>query len=276
MLKSSITLKNDEIDSLAIGGFDGVHLGHQKLLSHLSSKGAVMVIHRGGKGLTPKKERCLYHDKACVFLELDDIKGMEAKDFVLFLQESFPKLKTIVVGYDFHFGKERKGDIKYLKKEFSGNVMVIEEVLHEGISVHSKKIKDLLLQAKVEKANALLGRKYSIKGDIIQGQGLGKKVLYPTINIRTGDFFLPKSGVYATEIVLAGKSFPSVTFIGERLSTDGKFSLETHILEEDLKVFEKECTVLFKTFLRENKKFENLGDLKEQISLDIQKALLTH
>ena len=122
-------------------------------------------------------------------------------------------------------------------------------------------------------ANLLLDRVYEIKGDLIKGQGLGKKELFSTLNLDVSNYFLPKNGVYATFTNLNNKDFKSVTFIGNRLSTDDKFSVETHIIEpfsED-KINGK-ITIKFKDFIRDNKKFENLNELKFQISKDILKA----
>jgi riboflavin kinase/FMN adenylyltransferase len=274
MLKSFTTLEKNKIDSIAIGGFDGVHIAHQVLISNLTSDGALLIVHRGGLGLTPRHERCLYHDKKCFFLELESIKEMEAEDFVKLLLSEFPNLQKIVVGYDFHFGRERRGDVNLLQSLFPGEVCVVDEVFHEDISIHSKKIKAFLAEGKIEKANALLGRDYIIEGKVVQGQGIGKERLYPTLNITSGDFFLPKEGVYASYVEIEGSRYPSVLFIGNRLSTDGDFSIEVHLLDEDFEQEVERIRIYFVDFLRENRKFMSLGELKEQITQDIQEAKL--
>ncbi len=272
MLKSFTTLEKNEIKSIAIGGFDGVHLAHQALISKLGEDGALLIIHRGGVGLTPDDERCLYHDKKCMILEFEKIKEIEAEAFMDFITKEFVNLEKIVVGYDFFFGKERKGDSALLKTLFNGEVEVIEEVFHEGFSVHSRKIKELLSFGEIKKANMLLGRSYAIKAEVIKGQGLGKKELYATLNLVTGEFFLPAEGVYVTKAKIEGKEYPSVTFIGTRVSTDGAFSVETHILDKDFTKEVEKVEIVFVDFLRKNRKFENLGDLKIQISHDIKEA----
>ena len=274
MLKSFTISRNDEIDSLAIGGFDGMHRGHQVLISKLSKKGAVLNIDRGGEGLTPKNSRCLYHDKQCIVVAFEAIKGLLAEEFIQMLQKQLPQLKRIVVGYDFHFGKGRVGDVALLEKLFSGEVLVVEEVFYAGHSVHSRYIKDLLTEGDILQANALLGREYSVEGVVIKGQGLGQKSLYPTFNLACGDFFLPKPAVYVTRCEIAGRLYPSVSFVGKRLSTDGQFSVETHILDEDFSVTVDTMTLYFVDYLRENRKFDDLGDLKEQIAQDIKSAKL--
>ena len=274
MLKSFTTLEKTKIDSIAIGGFDGVHLGHQVLLSKLTSHGAMLVIHRGGVGLTPNEERCTYHDRGCFLLELSRVKMMSASSFVDFLTKEFPALKKIVVGYDFRFGKNREGDVALLKKLFKGEVFVVDEVFYHDVSIHAQTIKRLLLEAKIEEANRLLGRAYSLKGRVIKGQGIGKEQLYATLNLDTGDFFLPAEGVYATRVEIAGEFYPSVSFIGKRISTDGAFSVETHILDESFECMREEVRLFFVSFVRKNRKFKDLRDLKVQISQDIGEAKL--
>jgi len=272
MLKSFTTLEKSKIDSIAIGGFDGVHLAHQVLISKLGNHGALLIVHRGGVGLTPDDERCLYHDKKCMILEFDKIKEIEAEAFVHYITLEFVNLQKIVVGYDFHFGKKRKGNVSLLKSLFFGEVEVVDEIFHEGISVHSRKIKEFLSLGAIVKANALLGREYAIKGDVISGQGLGKKELYPTLNLFCGEFFLPLEGVYVTKVKIGNVIYPSVTFIGKRLSTDAAFSIETHILDQDFSEEVARVELFFVAYLRENRKFEDLRDLKVQISHDIKAA----
>jgi len=272
MLKSFTTLEKSKIDSIAIGGFDGVHLAHQALISKLGVHGALLIVHRGGVGLTPDDERCLYHDKKCLILEFDKIKGIEAEDFVNFVTSEFNNLKKIIVGYDFFFGKERKGDAALLRAKFDGEVEVVDEIFHEGISVHSRKIKELLSLGDIQKANALLGREYAIKGEVVSGQGLGKKELYATLNLSVGEFYLPCEGVYATKARIDGEDYPSVSFIGKRVSTDGAFSIETHILDEEFTKAVDRVELFFVDYLRKNRRFENLRDLKAQISQDIEEA----
>ncbi|RUM65865.1 MAG: bifunctional riboflavin kinase/FAD synthetase, partial [Sulfurospirillum sp.] len=114
-MKSFTTLKKTQIDSLALGGFDGVHIAHQKLLGYLGKRGAMLSIYRDTKALTPKERRCKYVNCGCFLVLLDDIKDMSAKEFVEFLSKEFKNLKKIVIGYDFHFGKGRSADYNTLK-----------------------------------------------------------------------------------------------------------------------------------------------------------------
>ncbi len=272
MLKSSTTLENDKIDSLAIGGFDGVHIAHQKLLSYLSKNGAMLSIYKHGLGLTPSLYRCRFVECGCILIDLESIKSMSSSDFVEFLKEQFPNLKKIIVGYDFRFGRDREGDVNSLKRLFHGDVIVVDEVKIDGISVHSRYIKELLKNADLKLAKKLLGRDYKILGEVISGQGLGKEALYATINIKVDDFFIPKNGVYASYTYIDSKKYKSVTFIGKRLSTDKNFSIETHLIDKKIELKEKEIEIEFIEYIRENKKFNDLDSLKKQITSDIDRA----
>ena len=272
MKRFSTTLKNEEIDSLVIGGFDGLHLAHQELISHLSHNGLLVVIDKKTASLTPKSHRCNYLSQGCLFLPFDDIRDLSADEFITFLTKRFVNLKKIIVGYDFRFGKRAHGRADDIKDFFDGEVVIVKEVFYDGVSVHSGVIRTYLKDAKIKDANNLLGRNYKIQGEAIKGQGIGKKQLFATINLKIEDFLIPKEGVYATFTKIGDKSYASVSFIGKRLSTDGNFSVETHILDRELEEVEGEVSIIFIDFIRENIKFDDLTFLKKQISKDCDRA----
>ena len=256
------------IESIAIGAFDGIHKAHQELIRRAD---AVAVIEKGDAILTPGRYRCEFVNKPCYFFELEKIRHMDAEAFVKLLTKSFPNLKKIVVGYDFAFGKDRKYSIEDLRRYFEGIVEVVPEVKIEGISVHSRTIKELLRQGDVALADKLLGRCYMIEGSVIPGQGIGKKELVPTINLAVQRFLLPKEGVYATLTQIDERLYASVSFIGHRVTTDGSFAVETHIIDTEPPK-SKKVRIYFIERIRDNRKFASLQELKEAIAQDIQKA----
>ncbi len=272
MKKFSTTLKNEEINSIAIGGFDGLHIAHQELISHLGPNGAILVIDKDSASLTPNSHRCKYIKQGCFFLKFEDIKDMSGEDFIIYLKKYFINLKKIVVGYDFRFGHMAKADVDDLKRLYEGEVVIVKEVFFDGISVHSRLIREELTLGNIKTANRLLGRNYEIIGNVIKGQGLGSKKLFPTINLRCKEFLIPKDGVYATITKIGEKSYPSATFIGQRVSTDGNYSIETHILDEDIENLPKEISISFIDFIRDNRKFKSLETLKKQIKEDLTYA----
>ena len=271
MKKPSTVLVKNKIDTVAIGSFDGIHLGHMQLINRLGENGALFVIDKDNANLTPGIKRIEYSKHPCMFYHFSKVKELSGKEFVELLHTQFANLKKIVVGYDFVFGKNRSCNAKDLKKSYPGEVEIVDEFFYDGISVHSSVIREFLRTKLVDQANKFLGREYSIEGKVIKGQGLGQKELYPTINIKIRDYLLPSNGVYASRTKVGQKIYHSVSFIGNRVSTDGNFSIETHILDEDIVVQDK-VEIFFVHFLRENKKFDSLEALKKQIAQDIQNA----
>ena len=256
--------------AIAIGGFDGMHIGHQHLFNELGEHGTIVVIETGYANLTPKNERENFSKYPIFYLELDEIRHLDGVEFIEFLKNKFPKLEKIVVGYDFHFGKDRKYSYEDLKIMFRGEVEIINEVSLNNDSIHSHKIRQKVSIGDIKGANAFLGHNYTIRGNIVKGQGIGKKELVATINIQAKEFLIPKEGVYAalTRIDDEEHYHPSVAFVGHRVTTDGSFAIESHILDGEVTCSET-ARISFISFIRENQKFDSLQELKVAIKKDI-------
>lgn len=259
----------NNIKAIAIGSFDGLHIAHKTLIDKVD---ALVIIERNSGYLTPGYKRALYTDKVCSFYHFDKIKSLTPEAFVNRLKVDFPALEKIVVGYDFHFGKGKAGNAEMLQALCDKEVYVVDEVSIEGIPVHSRTIKAYLQEGKVAMAAKLLGRMYRIDGEVIKGQGLGKKELVATLNLQVEAYQLPLEGVYATRTKINGKWLDSVSFLGHRVTTDGSFAVETHILEKDIGKIEGNVWLEFVASVRENKKFDTLDDLSRQIKEDIKKS----
>ncbi len=257
----------NSIKSIAIGSFDGIHLGHRALIDQVE---AVVIVERNGGYLTPGYKRTFFIEQPCFFYHFEQIQSLSAKAFVSKLKEDFPKLETIVVGYDFEFGYKKEGNTKLLQELFHGEVVVVSEVKSAGISVHSRTIKRYLDEGKIVLVNQLLNRNYTIAGKVVSGQGLGKKKLVATLNINVYDYKLPKDGVYVSRTKVADKWLDSVSFLGLRVTTDGSFAIETHIIGQDIGVVSGMVELEFLEFIRENRKFDGLEALKVQIDKDIE------
>ena len=221
----------DNVRAVAIGNFDGMHLGHQKLFERLGEHGVIIVILAGGgTKLTPFASRQAFTDKKIFYCDLRAIKSLSGGEFIALLRQNFINLQKIVVGEDFRFGRDRAWDVEFLRSEFSGQTCVVGEFCLSGGGVHSSRIKELLSRGRCEEAAELLGRDYEICGRIVRGQGRGTREFVATLNLDASGYFMPKSGVYATLARAGSKEFASVSFLGHRLSTDGAFAIETHIL----------------------------------------------
>lgn len=268
--KSSTLVNKNTITSIAIGGFDGMHVAHQELFKNLDENGAIVSIESGFANLTPKVYRQEYSDYPIYYYVLDNIKHLEGDQFIKLLNEEFPNLKKIVVGYDFCFGKNRRYCIEKLKELFHGNVKIIDEIKIDDIAVHSRVIREYLKDGEIEIANKLLGKEYKIYGHQIKGQGLGTKSFVPTINLKVEQFLLPKEGVYITKTILNEIEYNSVTFLGHRVTTDGSYAVETHILDENIINDTYTIQIKFIKKIRDNLKFDSFDELKNQIDKDIE------
>jgi len=261
------------IDAVAIGGFDGMHEGHQHLFEALGARGAIVVIETGYANLTPGREREHFTTHPIVYVQLDTVRMLDDGGFVSYLMQHFPNLKRIVVGYDFRFGRDRRFSHADLGEAFDGEVVVIDEVTVGGESVHSHKIRAKLVIGDIVGANRFLGHNYTVRGSVVAGQGIGKTELVPTVNMLTDGFLLPKEGVYAALARMDGEEHyhPAVTFVGHRVTTDGSFAVETHILDGAV-VCRQHIDVSFVSRIRGNEKFDTLEALKTQIIADIAVA----
>lgn len=305
----SQTPNKDEIYSLAIGRFDGLHLGHGAIFSHLGERSAVLIIENHHANLTPNRAK--FAKIPLFFYEFKEIRALCVGDFIAKLRADFTNLKQIVVGADFRFGRDRSGGVDELRASFGGEVCVVDEYKISGVAVHSAKIREFLSAGEIEKASKFLGRNYEICGQIVRGAGLGKRELFATINADINGYFLPKNGVYATFVRILGISvftlarknfddksgenldkfsqisgdnfgwFWGATFIGNRLSIDEKFAIETHVLADESgrkinadfwqnlgDIVGLNLEIRFVKFIRENIKFSDLSALKAQISRD--------
>ncbi len=257
------------IKSIAIGSFDGIHLAHRTLIDQVD---ALVIIERDGGYLTPGHKRSLFTSKICCFYHFDKIKSLTPEAFVEKLKNDFPVLETIIVGYDFHFGKNKAGNAKMLEVLCDKEVIVVDEVSIDGIPVHSRTIKEYLRVGNIKMANKLLGRVHHIDGNVVSGQGLGKKELVPTINLNVKNYQLPLEGVYATRTWVENVWLDSVSFLGHRVTTDDSFAVETHILDKEIGVVRGDIQLAFVDFIRPNQKFDSLEALKKQIDDDILRA----
>jgi riboflavin kinase/FMN adenylyltransferase len=265
----NLTLKSD-IKSIAIGGFDGMHLAHQELFKRLDKNGAILVIETGYANLTPKTHRSKYTSFPLYYYDLKEIKHLSTVEFINLLKEEYPNLKTIVVGFDFRFGLNASGNIDTLKKLFVGKIIVVDEFSYKDIAVHSRVIRDYISTGNITLANSLLNRNYIVNGLHIQGQGLGAKQFVATINLDVKNYLYPCAGIYATKTLVNNISYKSATFIGHRLTTDGKFAIETHIIDEVLENINSHVSIEFIEKIRDNEKFEVYEDLQKQIIADIK------
>ncbi|HRF56859.1 MAG TPA: bifunctional riboflavin kinase/FAD synthetase [Campylobacterales bacterium] len=260
------------IDSLAIGRFDGLHLGHQELFKKLGENGGILLIETKKSNLTPPESLGRYTKLPVFIYELETIRSLSAEEFVAKIEADFVELKKIVIGEDFRFAVNRSAGAMQLRKLFCGETVIMPELKINNIGVHSRYIRSLLLSGKIREANLYLGREYEICGRIVKGQGIGAQKLVATINLSVNAYILPKEGVYATKTECDNIAYRSVTFVGHRVSTDGSFAVETHILDSFEGCLDDIVFVSFVEKIRDNRYFEGIEELKRAIYSDIESA----
>lgn len=287
--------------AVAIGNFDGVHLGHQALLARLvkSAKNdnlpptvltfyphPVEVLRPQQKleRLTTTSEKLILLEQLGVefayVMRFDlSIAALSPSDFFQKYLQSGLKAKRIHVGFNFMFGKGRAGNISVLQSLCQKNAMTLEvEPAFEsnGTRVSSSLIREAVIEGNVEKAKGCLGRAYFLTGTVRHGDGRGNQIGFPTANIHfSSEKVLPKSGVYVTQVEWQKQNYLSVTNVGTRPTfyTDAKtLEVETHILDFDSRIYDETLKVSFVKRLRDEMKFDSIENLKGQIARDIQTA----
>jgi riboflavin kinase/FMN adenylyltransferase len=183
-------------------------------------------------------------------------------------------IKGLIVGYDFKFGKEGKGSVDYLavRSAKDGFFFEIQEaVALDGEKVGSNRIRKMIQEGFVEKAARCLGRPYMVEGTVIAGDGRGRTIGFPTINLKTDFPLIPKRGVYISSVEINGKKFPAVTNIGFNPTFDGRnLSIETYILDFSNDLYGQSISLYFLERVRDEAKFGSVDELKERIWKDVE------
>jgi len=284
---------------VTIGNFDGVHLGHRAILARVVQRArevqgqavALTFEPHPLKVLRPEMELPLLTTgaqklmllagaglKAVVVLPFtSEFSQIPARDFVRDYFCRRLKVREVVVGHDYAFGKGREGNIQLLKemgRSHGFTVQVVWAVEAEGAVVSSSLIRAMLRLGKVDAANGLLGRAYGVVGRVYRGHGRGAKLLgVPTANIRPENELLPASGIYTVWVRRGGQTLPGVANIGTCPTfDDAELSLEVHLLDFNSDLYGEDLEVEFVGRLREERRFPSIEALAAQIRADISEA----
>ncbi len=283
---------------VTIGNFDGVHIGHQKIFRKVieakGRAGTSMVItfnphpvkvlapERKLRLLTPLEEKLRLIQStgidAVLIIDFDrEFAKVEPDDFIKDILVDRLKVKHVIVGHNYRFGKEKRGTTELLRRRgrrYGFKVTVVRNTRLGGHTVSSSRVRQLLYWGRVCEASALLGRPYSIHGTVIKGAGRGGKVLStPTANISTPNELVPKEGVYAVRVEIEGRLYDGVANIGTNPTFDGKqMSYEVHIFDFNENLLGRELRLYFIDRIRGEKRFSSVEELKSQIQKDIEIA----
>ena len=284
------------------GTFDGVHLGHQKILHRLSelakkNKGETVLLTYWPHPrlvLYPKEHHLrllsTFEEKVALLrgfgidhlIKLpftQEFSQMSSVDFIQQILVEKIQTKCLVIGYDHKFGKNREGSFDYLQAHSKALGFDIEEISRQDVEemgVSSSKIRTALESGDLLTATSYLGRPYSLSGEVVEGQQIGRSIGFPTANILVKDDYklLPKNGVYAVNIQVENRQYKGMLNLGNRPTVAGEQkTIEVHLFDFSENLYAMNVTVAFIHFLRDEKKFADLAALKAQLILDQEKAM---
>ena len=275
--------------------FDGVHFGHQKIISQLCEiaaqknlESAILTFWPHPRTVfNPNDDLKLLNtiEEKTYFLEKHGIQNLFLQDFSAefrnltgeqfirqILVEKF-HVKHLIIGYDHTFGKDKSGDFSLLQKlspELGYEVQQVEAVDYGDQHISSTQIRNALNAGNVKLANEMLGYNYSISGTVIHGKKIGRTIGYPTANISIDQLkLLPKKGAYIVDVFLGERKLKGMLSIGTNPTVFGNsLSVEVYILEFDEDIYGKEISVNFREFLHDEIKFESIEKLIEKLDED--------
>ncbi len=282
--------------AVAIGNFDGLHLGHRRIIDRLKKEAAARRIPACVLTFSPHPEKVFGPARLRMIQTLDQRLrglcewGLDAA-VVLPFHRAFARLegdafaaailagrlnaRLIVVGEDFRFGRGRSSGPADLKR-FGGlhgfKVKAVPHLKRRGRIVRSSRIRDLLGAGRIEEAAALLGRPYAIEGDVVGGDRRGRTLGFPTANILTPNEIIPR-GIFITRLEWEGRLYPSVTSVGVRPTFGNRtLAVECHLLDFERDIYGKAVRLFFLRKLRDEKRFPEAGALRKQIGADAAAA----
>ena len=292
---------SDGKNVLALGTFDGVHIAHRALLeSAVEFKRTVGAAKVGAWCFSDTPASFFKKESSPLLTSLDerislllttgldfvavgdfaDFCTMRAEDFINDVLISELNCVGAVCGFNHRFGIGAAGDSKLLKDMLgSDKVLLKDEIKYDGTTVSSSAIRALISSGEIEKANCMLGRPYSVRAKVVKGKQLGRKLQFPTANIFFPSSTIPpKSGIYATVCQIDGERYIGVSNVGIRPTiTDGTdahaFNCETYIVDFSGDLYDRDLTVEFHKYIRDEMQFSSLDELKAQISKDTETAL---
>ena len=287
--------------ALSIGMFDGVHLGHQSIIHRLNTiaqiknlESAILTFWPHPRKVfnpnddlkllnTIDEKKYLLQKNGLQHLFLkefdEDFRNLTGEEFVRQVLVEQLKVKHLIVGYDHTFGKNRSGDFSLLKKmgpELGFEVEQVEAVNYKDLNISSTQIRNALVKGDILSANKMLGYHYSVSGEVIHGQKIGRTIGYPTANIQVDPMkLLPKNGAYIVDVFVKEQHFKGMLSIGTNPTVEGKLkTVEVYILDFKDDLYGKEISVNFRDFLHDEIKFESLEQLI--LRLDEDKELTSN
>ena len=285
--------------AIAIGNFDGFHLGHQRVIKKGKQIAKRNKLKFGLMVFQPLP--VMFFNKKLKNYRIDSLEqkinsskkyGIDflivkkfdkkfsktkAEDFIENILYKKLKTKLVFISKNFRFGKKRKGDIKLLKKKeklFNYKTKTITPFTKKGLTISSTLIRKKIKKGKIENANKLLGRYWTIEGIVRKGEKRGRKIGFPTCNLNFENYIVPKLGVYSAKVIFNSKKInKGIVNIGYRPTFEkNRLLLEAHIFGIRKNLYDKSIKIMLIKFIRNEKKFKNIVELKKQIKIDVNQA----
>lgn len=275
---------------VTLGFFDGIHLGHQAILSTLIKQAkennlksvvitfdeSVLQLFKMSKNIISISDKLTYLSQLGVDYVLllktkDNFMGLSAIQFKENVLDKL-KCKVIVSGNDLSFARKKEGNIAFLKENSDYKINVVDDVYVNNQKISSTYIRNLLLEGNVKLANSLLYKPFSITSNVIEGFKIGRTIGFKTANINvTPSCHLLKHGVYFGKIIIEDKEYKTMVNVGinPTINYDQELKVEAHILDFDLDVYYKYVKLVLETYYREEIRFEKLEELKYQLETDL-------
>ena len=283
---------------IAIGNFDGLHLGHQKVINEARRKAKKFKLPLGVMTFEPvpvmffskknkdhrinslQQKKIQFKKLRLNFLTIikfnKKFSSLSAEQFIRKIIYKKTKCKYLYVSKNFKFGYKRQGNVQTLKKfekEFNYKNIITSPYKKNKKTISSTLIRKKIRSGKIAETNKLLNRNWCIEGKVIKGNKRGRKIGFPTCNMKLNDYVIPKLGVYGVEVNFGKYKKEGIANIGYRPTFKGKnLLLETNIFGINKNLYNRVLGISFKKFIRPEKKFKNLKYLKKQIKLDIKQA----
>ena len=284
-LKELEDFKDNSI--ITIGFFDGVHLGHQKIINKMKEYPqykSVVITFEDDVLKMFKISDCIYDlskklscfemmgiDYVLLLRLSDNFQSMDARSFMVNVLDKL-NTKVVVAGSDFSFAKNRQGNADYIKNNSDYKLIMVDDVYVDNIKVSSTLIRSLLNDGNIPFANRLLFSKLSLSSKVIEGKRIGRTINFPTINLVADSMIIMlRKGVYFGRTLVDNKSYYSIINVGFNPTIDdtNELSIEAHLIGFDANIYGKDVTVEFDYFSRDEKRFDNIESLKKMISQDL-------
>ncbi|MCF6366657.1 MAG: bifunctional riboflavin kinase/FAD synthetase [Bacteroidales bacterium] len=286
---------------LTVGTFDGVHLGHKKIIEKLimgakqiQGESVILTLHphprkvlfpdRNGFGLlNTLEEKIKLLENAglkhlIIYPFTKEFAALSSCDFIEKILYNKLKIKQLIVGHDHHFGKDRQGNLEILRNcanQFGTDVVKVEALLQNNQKISSTKIRNALLSGDTLTANSYLGYNYFLSGEVISGNKIGRTLGFPTANIQTEqDKLIPKTGVYAVKVIVDNVEYKGMSNIGSKptVSSKPETGTEVHIFDFNENLYGSTIEVQLVNYIRKERKFKDKKALKKQLSHDKKAA----